>query len=166
MRQRAALGYQRVALLTAYEAIEQPVSVDMARFLAVMEKSDAAEPMDPYAHPRPLANRGFDRRHRPQPRRVKERGCRSQERVEDQRRAGNSREPLQSANDELKNQSPLGSTGARSATDGPFNTFPCASNREPWQGQSQVVSVRFQCTMHFKCGQTAVISWSVPASSR
>lgn len=166
MRQRASLGNQRVALIGADEAVEQTVPVDMARLFAVAKKADAAQPMNAHAHPGPSADRAFDYRNRPKPPRAKERGRRGQQRVENLRRAGNSRQPLQPVNDEFENQSSLFSTGARSATDGPFRTFPSASKREPWQGQSHVVSVRFQCTMHFKCGQTAVISWSAPASSR
>jgi hypothetical protein len=166
MRQAAALGNQRIAILPADMAIEQSVPVNMTRFLSVMEKPDAAKPMNLHLRPRPLADGGFNRAHRAKPSRAKERGPGEQHRVENLRRTGDPRQPFQPVNDELKNQSPLGSTGARSATDGPFNTFPSASNREPWHGQSHVVSVRFQCTMHFKCGQIAVISWSVPASSR
>src|SRR5688572_15091765 len=98
---------------------------------------------------------------------MKKGGGGEQDRVENVRRAGNGRQPFQPANCELEDHdSPFFSIGARSATDGPFSTLPSASKREPWQGQSQVVSVRFQCTMHFRCGQIAVISWNSPASSR
>ena len=165
MRQRTPFGNQRVTPVAADKAIEQTVPMNMARLPALVEKSDPAQPMDTHPHPRPTANRSFDRRDCPEPRWVKQRCRRKQERVENLGRAGNSPEPLQPVNDELENQSFV-STGARSATDGPFRTFPSASKREPWQGQSHVVSVRFQCTMHFKCGQTAVISWIPPRSSR
>ena len=36
---------------------------------------------------------------------------------------------------------------SRAATAGPLSTAPSTPNREPWQGQSQVRSSVFQCTM-------------------
>ncbi len=166
MRQGASLINQRIAPVTSDVAIEQAVPVNMTRFLSMMEKADAAKPMNSHLRPRPMTDGGFNRAHCAKPGGAKERRPGEQHRVENLRRAGDPRQPLQPVNDKPKNQSPLGSTGARSATDGPFKTFPRASNREPWHGQSHVVSVRFQCTMHFKCGQIAVISCRAPASSR
>ena len=166
MRQRSSVGNQRITLIPADKTIEETVAMNVARFPSAVEESDSSQPVNCHPHSRPAADGGFNLCYCPEARRTEHRRAHEQHRVENERRARNSRQPFQSANDELKDQSAFGSTGARSATDGPFNTFPRASNREPWQGQSHVVSVRFQCTMHFKCGHTAVISWSAPDSSR
>ena len=49
---------------------------------------------------------------------------------------------------------------------GPEMTWPLGSKREPWQGQSQVFSAPFQCTMQPRCGQTAESSCAAPRPSR
>ena len=95
------------------------------------------------AHSGPSANLRLDFADRAEARRMKQSGRAKQERVEHLRGTRNSREKFQPPDDNRENQV-LSSTGARSATDGPFNTLPSASNRDPWHGQSQVVSVRFQ----------------------
>ena len=51
---------------------------------------------------------------------------------------------------------PVGYAGLRSSIAGPLSTFPLGSNRDPWQGQSQLFSVEFQPTMHLRCVQTAL----------
>ena len=43
----------------------------------------------------------------------------------------------------------------RSLVDGPWRHVPVALNRDPWHGQSQVVSPGFHRTMHPRCGHTA-----------
>ena len=49
---------------------------------------------------------------------------------------------------------------------GPVSTSPVGAKREPWQGQSQLVSSAFQWTMQPRWVHTADRSWSTPASSR
>jgi predicted Zn-dependent protease len=56
--------------------------------------------------------------------------------------------------------------GSRSFGDGPLNTPPNLSNREPWQGQSQQDADGFHATMQPRCGQTADRRCTVPRSSR
>src|SRR2546423_6687230 len=130
------------------------------------KETNAAKSMDADAHFGPGPHARLTRAYRAQQCGMKRARRAEEHRVEGLRRARDSREPFESPDGERKNYVSLFSTGARSATDGPFSTLPSGSKREPWQGQSQVVSFRFQCTMHFKCGQTAVISCSAPASSR
>ena len=48
---------------------------------------------------------------------------------------------------------------------GPWMTLPSTSNREPWQGQSQVRSRRLNPTVQPRCVQTADTAWISPASS-
>lgn len=166
MWRRATVAHQGITICAAHKAIEQPVSVQVTEFFPSKAEADAAEAMNSRAHSGKFGYRLFDGADGAQPCRMKKRGRCEQHRIENLRCAGNGREPFQPANCKLENHESPFSTGARSATDGPFSTLPSASKREPWQGQSQVVSLRFQCTMHFKCGQIAVISCSVPDSSR
>ena len=166
MRTRAAIAHQRVPIRPADKTIEQPVSVEMAAFLSVEKEAYSAKAMNPRSYPGQFVHRFFNGADGSQTRRMKKRRRAEQHRIENLRRAGNGRQPFQPADREEENHASPSSIGARSATDGPFKTLPRASKREPWQGQSQVVSVRFQCTIHFKCGQIAVISWNVPSSSR
>lgn len=49
---------------------------------------------------------------------------------------------------------------------GPLWTAPVGLKREPWQGQSQVLSAAFQWTMHFMCVQTGEQRVTRPESSR
>src|SRR5579872_3473272 len=60
----------------------------------------------------------------------------------------------------------FGSSGLSGLIAGPFRTFPSGSNREPWQGQSQLLSVAFQATIQPRWGQTAERSCSLPCLSR
>src|SRR5688500_8458470 len=167
MGRRAAIEQESIAICQADKTIEQPVAMKVAAFPSAKKESYPAETMHPRTHFGHFTCRRFHRADRAQASRMKKGGRGEQQRVEKVRRAGNGRQPFQPANCELEDHdSPFSSIGARSATDGPFSTLPSASKREPWQGQSQVVSVRFQCTMHFRCGQIAVISWNSPASSR
>jgi len=62
---------------------------------------------------------------------MKKTGRGEQQRVKYLRCAGNPRQPFEAPDDELKNQVPFPSIGARSATEGPFNTLPSASKRDP-----------------------------------
>ena len=50
-------------------------------------------------------------------------------------------------------------TGFRSVDAGPFTTVPKRSNRDPWQGQSQVLSAGFHFTMQPRWVHAADISW-------
>ena len=163
MSRRAALEHQSVSFFLADKTIEQPVPMNVAAFSSAKKEPDSAEPMHTRAHLVHFTRRRFNGADRSQTSRVKKRRRGEQHCVENLRRAGNGCEPFQPANCEREDhESPFFSIGARSATDGPFKTLPYASKREPWQGQSQVVSVRFQCTMHLRCGQMAVISWIFP----
>src|SRR4051812_19141368 len=45
-------------------------------------------------------------------------------------------------------------TFSNGSSAGPESTSPVGLKREPWQGQSQVRSAAFQCTMHFRWVQT------------
>ena len=166
MRKSATLDHQRIAIRAADKTIEQTVSMNMAAFLSTKKEPDSTQAMNSRPNSGHFGRGLFDGANGTQTRRMKKRGRAEQHRVENLRRAGNGRQPFQPANCKRENHESPFSTGARSATDGPFRTLPRASKREPWQGQSQVVSVRFQCTMHFRCGQIAVISWNSPASSR
>jgi len=49
---------------------------------------------------------------------------------------------------------------------GPECTSPVGSNREPWHGQSHVLSAAFQRTMHPRCVQTGEDKVTIPFSSR
>src|SRR5438105_2065356 len=140
--------------------------MNMTRFLAAKKETDAAEPMNADTHTGASAHGRFNLADGAEPLPIKQSGRGEEHRVKNLRRPWNSREPFQPPNSEREDYVSAFSTGARSATEGPFSTLPSASKREPWQGQSHVVSFRFQCTIHFRCGQTAVISCSVPASSR
>ena len=125
--------------------------MNVAAFSSAKKEPDSAEPMHTRAHLVHFKRRRFNGADRSQTSRVKKRRRGEQHCVENLRRAGNGCEPFQPANCEREDhESPFFSIGARSATDGPFKTLPYASKREPWQGQSQVVSVRFQCTMHLE----------------
>ena len=62
---------------------------------------------------------------------MKKTGRAEQQRVEHLWSAGNARQPSEASDDEFKNQVPFPSIGARSATEGPFNTLPSASKRDP-----------------------------------
>ena len=55
---------------------------------------------------------------------------------------------------------------SRSLFAGPHSKCPFLSNREPWHGQSQVLSFRFHSTIQPRCGQTAEHWCSTPCSSR
>src|SRR5690606_3313194 len=64
-----------------------------------------------------------------------------------------------------------GSAGARSNRSsgliaGPCMTSPPVSNREPWQGQSQLLSASFQLTTQPRCVHAAERRVSSPWSSR
>ena len=167
MKRCAAIEQQSVAPGLADKTIEQSIAMNVTAFPSAKKEPHAAETMHSRAHLGHSAGRRFDSADRLKTSRIENGGRGQQDRVENLRCAGNGRQPFQPANCKLEDHDSLFlSIGARSATDGPFNTLPTASKREPWQGQSQVVSVRFQCTMHFKCGQIAVISWNSPASSR
>src|SRR5437868_6739427 len=102
-------------------------------------ESDATQTMDTCSHTWPSTNLRFHITHRATPRRMENARARKQQGIEYMRRIGNSRQPFQSADGKRENQVSLDSTGARSATDGPFRTLPRASKREPWHGQSHVV---------------------------
>ena len=54
----------------------------------------------------------------------------------------------------------------RSLVDGPCRHVPVALNREPWHGQSQVVSAALNRTWQPRCVQRVEIAWSMPWSSR
>ena len=159
MNRGPALAQQSVAPGRSDETIEQTIAMNVTAFLAAEKKSNSAKTMHADPHLGNFARGHFDRADRPQAPRMKERRDAQKHGVENLRSTWNGREPFQPTHSELEDH-PWSSfsTGARSATEGPFRTLPCASKREPWQGQSHVVSVRFQCTMHFKCGQMAVIS--------
>jgi len=49
----------------------------------------------------------------------------------------------------------LAAIGASGASAGPAITLPSGLKREPWHGQSHVLSASFQSTMHAMCVQTA-----------
>ena len=145
MGRRAAVEEEGIALGLADETIEQPVAMYVAAFPSAKKEPHPAETMRTRTDFGNLARRRFHRADRSQSSRMKKRGRSEQHRVENVRRAGNGRQPFQPPHCELEDHdSPFFSTGARSATEGPFSTLPNASKREPWQGQSQVVSVRFQ----------------------
>src|SRR5205823_519578 len=55
---------------------------------------------------------------------------------------------------------------SRGASAGPEKTSPVGLKREPWQGQSQVLSAAFQWTMHFKCVQIGEQSLTFPSGPR
>src|SRR5690606_23861469 len=61
---------------------------------------------------------------------------------------------------------PSSPTGRRGVGAGPLITSPSGAKREPWQGQSQLRSTSFQCTMHPRWVQTAESSCATPSSSR
>src|SRR5579871_6882385 len=48
---------------------------------------------------------------------------------------------------------------------GPSITVPAGANRLPWQGQSQLDSMLFQCTLHFMWVQTGETANSAPLGS-
>jgi hypothetical protein len=131
VRQSAPLADQRIAIGAADEAIQQAVPMDVAGLFPAKKETDAAESMHADPHPGPSANLCLDFANRAEARGMKQPGGTEQQRVEQLRRTRNLREPFQPADDERKNQAPFSSIGARSATDGPFNTLPTASNRDP-----------------------------------
>ena len=49
---------------------------------------------------------------------------------------------------------------------GPSITVPSGLNRLPWQGQSQLVSTLFQCTLQPRCVQTGDTANSSPSGAR
>jgi hypothetical protein len=49
---------------------------------------------------------------------------------------------------------------------GPFRTSPSGANREPWQGQSQLVSAAFQATWQPRCVHRVETACSAPVLSR
>ncbi len=59
-----------------------------------------------------------------------------------------------------------GGASAKGLIAGPFRILPSGANREPWHGQSQLVSVAFHETMHPRCVHTAERSCSLPLPSR
>ena len=144
VRQCATIVHQFIASRAADETIQQAVPVNVAGLFPLKKETDTAETMDAGPHAGPSADLRFDFADRPKTRRMKQAGRAEQHGVKNLRGARDAGEPFQPANGELKDQVPFSFTGSRSATDGPFKTFPNASNRDPWQGQSQVVSVRFQ----------------------
>ena len=166
MRQRHSASHHVLTRFDPDKRVEQTVTVKMGQLMPSIFEADPTKAMDAQRHAKGAAGLTFERFSYAERTAIEENRRHQQHRIKNLRRAGDGREPFQPPNYERENHEPLFSIGARSATDGPFNTLPSASKREPWQGQSHVVSVRFQCTMHFKCGQTAVISWSVPDSSR
>lgn len=131
MRQRAPVPDEALAIRPAHEAIEQTVPMDVAGLRAAKEEPNPAESMGADAKLRPRAHAGFNRADAAETGRAKQSCQREQQRVENLRRAGDFRQPSQPPNGERKNQVSLFSTGARSATDGPFSTLPSASKREP-----------------------------------
>ena len=54
---------------------------------------------------------------------------------------------------------------AKSVFAGPLMTLPSLSKRDPWQGQSQVFSAAFHCTMQPRWPHTAEHSCRAPCSS-
>src|SRR5829696_5307152 len=60
------------------------------------------------------------------------------------------------------------SSGLRSSrcTAGPCSTSPSGAKRDPWHGQSQLRSARFQLTWQPRCVQVAETATSVPSSRR
>ncbi len=131
VRQSAPIIHQLIAVRATDKAIQQTVPVNVAGLFAVKKETDAAKAMHASLPTGPPANLNFDFAYRSETGRVKQAGRTEQHGVENLRRAGDATEPFQPANDKVKNQVPLPSTGARSATDGPFTTFPSASNRDP-----------------------------------
>lgn len=49
---------------------------------------------------------------------------------------------------------------------GPFRTAPSGLNRDPWQGQSQLVSAAFQATWQPRCVHRVETACSAPVGSR
>src|SRR5687767_3121979 len=139
MGRRAAIAQQNVTLGLADKTIEQSVAMNVAAFLSAKKETHPAETMHSRSHLGHCARGRFDGADRSQASRMKKSGRGEQHRVENLRCAGNGREPFQPANCKVEDHDSASfSIGARSATDGPFNTLPSASKREPWQGQSQV----------------------------
>jgi DNA-binding NtrC family response regulator len=85
-----------------------------------------------------------------------------------ERRCPDSRAPAREAPPRAGDQSDQSesSCGGRSAFAGPLTTRPCASKRDPWQGQSHVFSNEFQLTMHPRWGHVAERTVRTPRASR
>lgn len=134
VRRGAAATHQCLPVRPADKTIEQTVAVDVAAFLSTEKETDSAQAMNPRPYSRQFRRGLFDGADGAQSRRMKKRRRAEQHRVENLGRAGNSRQPFQSANCKREDHEPpsrVGGIGARSATDGPFKTLPKASKREP-----------------------------------
>jgi len=103
----------------------------MAGLFSVETEIDTAKAMDPCLHAGPSPHFVLDFTNRPDARRMKQTGHAKEQRVENLGRRRDPRQPAEAPDDEPKNQVSLASTGARSAMDGPFNTLPSASKRDP-----------------------------------
>ena len=106
--------------------------MNVAGLFPVKKETGAAQTVHAASHSRPGPNLSFDVTDRSQPGRLKQASSAEQERVEHLRGPGNTRQPFQPPDNELEDQVSFAcSTGARSATDGPFKTLPSASKRDP-----------------------------------